>query len=145
MLWNQFLHKHRIRILFATQFVTQKERARIYLFAVQTLIKDNSNRPNINFWRYFWWFFSNNKTLGWKVPGNRTGTPKQTIRIGKNQYQYLTALNHSHYQQPHFHFTCPKSNSANVKQNLKHLFLITADDKRCFYKQPVQNLSSLQW
>lgn len=34
------------------------------LFAIQTLIKDDTNTPHINFWRDFWWILTNYKTFG---------------------------------------------------------------------------------
>lgn len=39
-----------------------------YLLAIKALVKYNTNTPNVNFGRYFWWVFAYYKTFWWQIP-----------------------------------------------------------------------------
>ena len=39
-----------------------------YLFAVKTLVENDTEWPNVNFWRYFWRCFAHHKAFWWQVP-----------------------------------------------------------------------------
>lgn len=41
---------------------------KVYLFAVETLVENDTERPNVDFGGDFWWRFSNDKTLWRQVP-----------------------------------------------------------------------------